>query len=156
MGSRLAFCFCFCFHLPIFRQFYFALTLFRPSPILSSSVRLLSRLDITSYRIWSQSAGPQTGKSVACPTSIFLHAAQFSFRQCGRDDIDIELEDVVSMLASLIDQVSWSVPFPLFLFLYIFPFLPISASWKKSAPRVHRDCTVDNTRLNPPHLCFAN
>lgn len=64
------------------------------------------------YRIWAQSEGSSagaasgTGKSLRCPTHIFLTAARFSFSQCPPLDasIPIDPEDVVNMLASLIDQ----------------------------------------------------
>lgn len=57
-----------------------------------------------SYRIHRESHPEDpTARSKSCPTSVFLAAMRLSFRQCGETNVDIT--DVISILASLIDQV---------------------------------------------------
>ena len=57
------------------------------------------------YRIHRE-AHPEdpSARSKSCPTSTFLAAMRFSFQQCG--EMNVDLCDVISILASLIDQVS--------------------------------------------------
>ncbi|KAI5449722.1 hypothetical protein NCC49_004087 [Naganishia albida] len=56
------------------------------------------------YRIWTETNPPlnPAAKSARCPTTIFLTAMRLSLAQCGEEDVSPE--DVVSILASLIDQ----------------------------------------------------
>lgn len=55
------------------------------------------------YRIHRESHPEDpTARSKSCPTSVFLAAMRLSFRQCGETNVDIT--DVISILASLIDQ----------------------------------------------------
>ncbi|KAJ9092524.1 hypothetical protein QFC20_007337 [Naganishia adeliensis] len=60
------------------------------------------------YRIWTETNPPvnPAAKSARCSTTIFLTAMRLSFAQCGEEDVDAT--DVVSILASLIDQLSYS------------------------------------------------
>jgi hypothetical protein len=61
-----------------------------------------------SYRIHRETRPEDpTARSKSCPTATFLAAMRFSLHQCGETNVD--LNDVISMLASLIDQVRYKL-----------------------------------------------
>lgn len=55
-----------------------------------------------------------SAKRGRCPTSLFVHAAQQAFSGSGEiEDGSITIEDIIVVIASLVDQVSSCVSSPL-------------------------------------------